>query len=807
MQIDRLRLWNFRQHEDTTLELGSGLTGIVGPNGAGKSTLLEAIGFALYGTAAARGTRDSIRRRGAKPRAPVRVELEFTLGPHRYRLVRGLTQAELYLDADPAPLANSLGAVTGKVSQLLGMTREEFFNTYFTSQKELAVMAAMTAPERARFLSRVLGYERLRLVQDRLKISRAALKSRLETLQQSLVETAELDAEEDRAAEHREAAERNRLAGVGVLEAAAAEVALLEPEWRAMQELRERVVSLAGEQKLAEHRVADTRERFTSLDRRLAEALAARAQLVSLVEQLAPMTELQREREALDRQAEAHAARRGFLAQADELRRSLASLEDRITQLPDSGTVEAAAAGAREAREVHRQATTTAEERRTAWVRDAQDAQTKRAALRDQYRELKAQRQQIQEAGPEGVCPTCGRALGEDLDGVTSLLDRQLQEVEFNGNFYNQRVEQLENEPEDLREADRARRQAERAAREAEVEARRLQDLARKRPDLERERAEARDRLGELEQRLAVAAESYDEERHQEVRRLIERLEPVALQAERQRALADQAEKLVAEAETVEKELSVAEEQARSLAVCLEDLGFTEEAFTAAQARVEDARRRWHDADKAVARARAELEAADIALAAVGRRREERARIEEQISVARRKLLLDQELDRAFTDLRTDLNASLRPELSDLASTFVRDLTNDRYSELELDEDYMAVLLEDGQPKPVVSGGEEDVANLALRLAISQMIADRAGQPLSLLVLDEIFGSLDDERRTSVLELLRSLADRFPQVVLITHIESVREGFDRIVRVTVDSDSGVARVRDEDLPEDPGAAA
>ena len=93
---------------------------------------------------------------------------------------------------------------------------------------------------------------------------------------------------------------------------------------------------------------------------------------------------------------------------------------------------------------------------------------------------------------------------------------------------------------------------------------------------------------------------------------------------------------------------------------------------------------------------------------------------------------------------------------------------------------------------------EEDVANLALRLAISQMIAERAGQPLSLLVLDEIFGSLDEERRTAVVELLRSLADRFPQVILITHIDSVREGFDRVVRVGYDLARGVSVVRDDE---------
>jgi exonuclease SbcC len=102
----------------------------------------------------------------------------------------------------------------------------------------------------------------------------------------------------------------------------------------------------------------------------------------------------------------------------------------------------------------------------------------------------------------------------------------------------------------------------------------------------------------------------------------------------------------------------------------------------------------------------------------------------------------------------------------------------------------------------VISGGEEDLANLALRLAISQMIAERAGQPLSLLVLDEIFGSLDEERRGSVLALLRQLADRFPQVILITHIDSVREGFDRVIRVSYDVAQGVSRVVDE-TPEPP----
>ena len=170
---------------------------------------------------------------------------------------------------------------------------------------------------------------------------------------------------------------------------------------------------------------------------------------------------------------------------------------------------------------------------------------------------------------------------------------------------------------------------------------------------------------------------------------------------------------------------------------------------------------------------------------------------EAEVKGARRELLLREELDRAFTDLRADLNAQLRPELSEIGSGFLRDLSRGRYSDLELDEDYKVALLEDGEVKPVISGGEEDIVNLALRLAISQMIADRAGQPLSLLVLDEVFGSLDEERRNAVVELLRGLGDRFPQVILITHIDQLRDGFDRVVRVTYDIKDGIARVADD----------
>ena len=112
---------------------------------------------------------DGIRRRNAPPRARVEASVEFSLGAHRYRVVRSLHGAELYQDGDAQPIANSASAVTERLGRILGMTHDEFFNTYFTGQKELAIMGSMRPAEREKFLSQVLGYERLAGAQKRLK--------------------------------------------------------------------------------------------------------------------------------------------------------------------------------------------------------------------------------------------------------------------------------------------------------------------------------------------------------------------------------------------------------------------------------------------------------------------------------------------------------------------------------------------------------------------------------------------------------------------------------------------------------------
>ncbi len=798
MRLHRLHLANFRQHRDTTLELGPGLTGIIGANGAGKSTLLEAIAWALYGMDAARGTRDSIRWRRARPRSEVRVEVEFGLGAHEYRVVRTLYGAELYLDGGAQPIATSLAEVTARLGRVLGMTRDEFFNTYFTGQKELAVMAAMKPTERGQFLSRLLGYDKLRLAQERVRAQRSALRIELGALEQARPDPAALKAARERAAAQRDEAAKQAAA----LEAAFGEAQRAReahaPRFRELAEQRERHLALAAERRLAEERVRQAVELVTRLAAEHAGAAAAASEREALAPELAAWPPLRAELAGLEDLARDAARRQTLEAQLAEVAAQQGELERRLAAAKAAaGEARALAVRLDERKSEQEAVEREYEERQSAWVRERQDAESKRQSLLDQFRDLEAQRQRIMDAGPRGACPTCGRPLGDEFDGVVELLTSQLEEVRSNGQYFRGRLEQLKAAPPELAAVE-ARRQGAREAVEREAQALAVAtSAAREAQELERQRRRHEERAAQLGAEVARLKPGYDAARHDEVRRQVSALEPVAARAERLAAVAERAPRLAADLAAAESRRGALVEALAGVERDLAAVPFSEDAFRAATEEMQRRDEAWRRSELELTVARSELGAATERLRAAERAEQEAAVHAERAAAVGAELRLHTELDRALGDLRTELNQEMRPELAALAGEFLAALTDGRYDEVELDENYRLTVMEHGEVAPVISGGEEDLTNLVLRLAVSQMIADRSGQPLSLLVLDEIFGSLDEARRAHVIELLRALEGRFPQVILITHIEGVREAVDRVLRVRFDEAGGAAVVEEE----------
>lgn len=796
MQLLRLKLVNFRQHEHTELEFGLGLTGIVGPNGSGKTTVLEAIAYALYGVPAARGTRETMRRRGAPARSRFEVELEFTLGPHHYRLVRTLTVAELFQDG--RSIANSTNAVTDRVIALLGMSRDEFFNTYFTGQKQLAVMASMTPMERQQFLSRVLGYDRLRAAQDRVRTVRSELRAELTGIEQGLADPAQIEADLASAVAALDAARQAREAAEAAEAAAIAEVAARAPEWATAQQRRTAWQGLDGERRIVEGKVARARGAFQAIDRELAAAARAQTRIGELAAALAAWDGLAAERDALDRAAAAHALHSRAVARRDQARKRLADLGPQVELLATDVQVGALAAGRAEVGVVFEELERKRAERRTRWTQDEQEVRTKLAAFRERYRELEEQRALIEERGPEGICPTCGRPLGKDFTTLLQLLGRQLDEVKVDGTYLRQRADQLKVVPDDLRQLDAEREELEVDLRRRAEGLGQAQAQLRQRIALEAERSDLAEEIRALEAQLTGPEATYDAARHEAVRTELAQLEPLRREREQAVGLAARAQALGRDAEAAEVAASLVEAELAALDVRLGTLAWNADAFSAIERQVREAESTLATTRVELARATANVEGAERLRGSALARRADRAAKAEASRRLGAQVTLHHELDRAFGDLRTELTLQMRPDLQEHASTLLRDLTAGRYPDLELDEQYVPLIVEDGEVKPVISGGEEDIVNLALRLAISQMIAERAGHPLSLLVLDEVFGSLDDERRVGVLDLLRGLADRFPQVILITHVEGMQDVFDRVIRMSYDVARAVTTATEED---------
>jgi len=166
---------------------------------------------------------------------------------------------------------------------------------------------------------------------------------------------------------------------------------------------------------------------------------------------------------------------------------------------------------------------------------------------------------------------------------------------------------------------------------------------------------------------------------------------------------------------------------------------------------------------------------------------------DEKRNVQNLKMLSD-----VMSSFRSYLISRIRPALSLYASDFFSRLTDGKYQEIELDENYNLMVYDGGNPYEIerFSGGEGDLANLCLRLAISEVITERAGGLFNLIILDEIFGSQDMIRRHNIMKALNSLSSKFRQIFLITHIEDIKNYMENIILIS-ENESGISTAKME----------
>jgi len=81
------------------------------------------------------------------------------------------------------------------------------------------------------------------------------------------------------------------------------------------------------------------------------------------------------------------------------------------------------------------------------------------------------------------------------------------------------------------------------------------------------------------------------------------------------------------------------------------------------------------------------------------------------------------------------------------------------------------------------SGGEAFRVNFAIRLALSEVLAQRKGARLQMLVIDEGFGSQDTQGRQRLIQAINAVKADFAKILVITHLDELKDAFPTHIEV------------------------
>lgn len=136
---------------------------------------------------------------------------------------------------------------------------------------------------------------------------------------------------------------------------------------------------------------------------------------------------------------------------------------------------------------------------------------------------------------------------------------------------------------------------------------------------------------------------------------------------------------------------------------------------------------------------------------------------------------------------KTEILEKVSPGITREASELFTRITKGKYEGILVDENFDFAIADGGIFYPIdrFSGGEVDLANFCLRIAITKAIMDLSGsgQRMEFLAFDEIFGSQDEERRLEMMLALNYLQEQFRQIYIVSHIDSLKDYFPHLLEV------------------------
>lgn len=753
MRITRIQLRNFRVFHELDLEMPPGVVGIYGPNGSGKSTLLDAVMWSLFGVS--RTPKDDVRSDNTNGDCWSIVTFEHD--GHLYEVRRTLSgsnsvKAEAIWNG--AQVAAGVGDVKKYLHQILGLDAGAFRASVFCEQKQLDAFTGKRPEERKKLVLDLLGISPLDTARDLARQSAREAKAALEASRKLLIdvdvaqkELTSLEAELTTAHARRKELGDGRAAREVALTTAEAAITTHETTKRERDQLFVNYEAACLRTKTADAHVLTGTKLVT-------EARQAAKELAELLPSLIELDPSRRRLQLLDA---AHQARQ----ELEAARAASPAVIEGQSPIDQQAVRE---------RELLEQSTA----RRL--NETAEHVAAREAELAGVLRERETAEQQYADLGKldhEAPCPLCGQELGEGFEEVEHHRLAALQSAKERETLVRSALTSA------LKDKKVAAAAAEAAS----------QSLRLARSEWEKGTA-ARTKLEIAEKRLAEAemllGDSLEGGTREELRVLVEQLEVADKRAIHLRALADQQADLERRLADEELARDAGKQEAADLLARGKELAYDQAAHAAATAALDQARQSLvHARD-------AETIARDEESKLAGRVQERQDQVTTEL--ARRASIEQLEgkashlgrLAELLGEFRNTLIAQVGPALSEQTSTLFRELTDARFDRLDVDPETFELRVSTaGQSHSIArhSGSETDLANLSLRVAISEHVTLLSGGQVELLVLDEVLGSLDLEHRDRMLSALTRLGARFRQILVVTHAMEVKEQLPQAIEI------------------------
>jgi DNA repair protein SbcC/Rad50 len=736
-----------------------------------NSTLIESLRFALYGDS--RTDKWELRSDGVGD--DVRVELVFehegnTVDVRRRLKGRNLTpEVEVFLNGQLA--AQSVREANAYLARVVGMDQRAFLASVCAQQKELTAFATMVPGERRRLVLDLLGVSPVERALAKVREQGRDARTAAAGARAGLPDLAELESAAAAAAEELRRAEQAESAAAADEAEAAAALAAAEQATAAAEQAARTLEALRAKATLARttadgHRQEAERHeaRAAEADRLGPEIEAAAARVAELAAAAAPLEALEQARE--------QAAARANLATALEEAKGRQRTSERALRKAEEDAE--GAAGLVAARVEAEQALAGLDEQLAA-ARERHAQLSEAAGAAANRLEAATRATAAAELDPDAPCPTCGQPLGAAHAELRRRHDEELTAATAAHTAAAEARTAAVAAGKTLAERRAALAELLEQARAAETRAAKATALVEAAgAALEQNRADVAARQHALDQAPdpsfdpdAWARARQAAQAGQEAALRLAALERRVAQADAERGLAKQA---LARADQADARAAALDAEAAALGPADAVLAEARERQKAATAAATAA----HGARSAAAQARAgaaRLAETHRAALDAGRAQHERvAGLEEEAAYLHK--LVD-----LVAGFRMHLVSRLGRRLSVESAALFAELTDHEYQDLVVDpEDYAIRIADAGTEHELsrFSGSENDLASLSLRVAVSLVIAESAGE-LGLLVLDEVLGALDRERRERMLSALTRLQGRFRQVLLVTHDDEVKD--------------------------------